>query len=554
MNEILVSSTLEVLLDNRFYVLTRNTYWYNENEEYNTNINIIYNNKIYQVIQRVNKGENPDTNPEKFQVLEFREILSENVITEQINESNKLIRELKQFDITQAIPRLEALENRNIIFDDTITKFKQETENNFTELDKYLRTSKTQLQTKISDISTNLQNTSDTLDAKLDTGLNSVTNMANYNKQQIEEIKEHLENIPDVSAMDNHIKDTSIHFTKEEVLKEATSNVVTTGYDGQLLSIKDNKPSPKNPITFINLKMSEDELQLALASKPLTLSDVFSTWTKFAHLPDYNQTISGTALSEVNAWKYNSSLNAIQNAINTTAFVGFLRPEPKQNWRLKIRGKGTDSDNDYFAIIIGYLVDENGVQHTLSLLRTYDKSEHPNTGLFSLVYDFNSIANWSGLVIVNETSQIKTQGASWTKPTLIQVTRKGNYIKCETSESNGSTLTASFEYTLPTEKPETWTDEQFNNITKMLSEPSQMGFGMCSQPGYFQLLETDGIFDNSDIFDGINNVVYKFNNTSNKWENSGKISDNIGNYTICFDKKTKVLAYCVDDELVILNS
>ena len=554
MNEISVSSTLEVLLDNRFYVLTRNTYWYNENEEYNTDINIIYNNKIYQVIQRVNKGENPDTNPEKFQVLEFREILSENVITEQINESNKLIQELKQFDITQAIPRLEALENRNIIFDDTITKFKQETENNFTELDKYLRTSKTQLQTKISDISTNLQNTSDTLNARLDTGLNSVTNMANYNKQQIEEIKEHLDDIPDVSAMDNHIKDTSIHFTKEEVLKEATSNVVTTGYDGQLLSIKDNKPSPKNPITFINLKMSEDELQLALASKPLTLSDVFSTWTKFAHLPDYNQTISGTALSEVNAWNYNSSLNAIQNSINTTAFVGFLRPEPKQNWRLKIRGKGTDSDNDYFAIIIGYLVDENGVQHTLSLLRTYDKSEHPNTGLFSLVYDFNSIANWDGLVIVNETSQIKTQGATWTKPTLIQVTRKGNYIKCETGESNGSTLTASFEYTLPTEKPEAWTEEQFNNITKMLSEPSQMGFGMCSQPGYFQLLETDGIFDNSDIFDGINNVVYKFNNTSNKWENSGKISDNIGNYTICFDKKTKVLAYCVDDELVILNS
>ncbi len=554
MNEILVSSTLEVLLDNRFYVLTRNTYWYNENEEYNTDINIIYDNKIYQVIQRVNKGENPDTNPEKFQVLEFREILSENVITEQINESNKLIQELKQFDITQAIPRLEALENRNIIFDDTITKFKQETENNFTELDKSLKTSKTQLQTKISDISTNLQNTSDTLNAKIDTGLNSVTNMANYNKQQIEEIKEHLENIPDVSAMDNHIRDTSIHFTKEEVLREATSNVVTTGYDGQLLSIKDNKPSPKNPITFVNLKMSEDELQLALASKPLTLSDVFKTWTKFAHLPNYKQTISGTALSEVNAWRYNSSLNAIQNSVNTTAFVGFLRPEPKQNWRLKIRGKGTDSDNDYFAIIIGYLVDEHGVQHTLSLLRTYNNTEHAKTGLFSLVYDFNSIANWDGLVIVNETSQIKTQGVSWTKPTLIQVTRKGNYIKCETGESNGSTLTASFEYTLPTEKPEAWTDEQFNNITKMLSEPSQMGFGMCSQPGYFQLLETDGIFDNSDIFDGINNVVYKFNNTSNKWENSGKISDNIGNYTICFDKKTKVLAYCVDDELVILNS
>ena len=554
MNEISVSGTLEVLLDNRFYVLTRNTYWYNENEEYNIDINIIYGNKIYQVIQRVNKGENPDTSPEKFQVLDFREILSENVITEQINESNKLIQELKQFDFTQAIPRLEALENRNIIFDDTITKFKQETENNFTELDKFLRTSKTQLQTKISDISTNLQNTSDTLNAKIDTGLNSVTNMANYNKQQIEEIKEHLENNPDVSAMDNHIKDTSIHFTKEEVLREATSNVVTTGYDGQLLSIKNNKPSPKNPITFINLKMSEDELQLALASKPLTLSDVFSTWTKFAHLPNYNQTISGTALSEVNAWRYNSSLNAIQNSVNTTAFVGFLRPEPKQNWRLKIRGKGTDSDNDYFAIIIGYLVDEHGVQHTLSLLRTYDKSEHPNTGLFSLVYDFNSIANWDGLVIMNETSQIKTQGVSWTKPTLIQVTRKGNYIKCETGESNGSTLTASFEYTLPTEKPETWTDEQFKNITKMLSEPSQMGFGMCSQPGYFQLLETDGIFDNSDIFDGINNVVYKFNTTSSKWENSGKISDNIGNYTICFDKKTKVLAYCVDDELVILNS
>ena len=554
MNEISVSSTLEVLLDNRFYVLTRNTYWYNENEEYNTDINIIYGNKIYQVIQRVNKGENPDTNPEKFQVLDFREILSENVITEQINESNKLIRELKQFDFTQAIPRLEALENRNIIFDDTITKFKQETENNFTELDKFLRTSKTQLQTKISDISTNLQNTSDTLNARLDTGLNSVTNMANYNKQQIEEIKEHLENIPDVSAMDNHIKDTNIHFTKEEVPREATSNVVTTGYDGQLLSIKNNKPSPKNPITFINLKMSEDELQLALASKPLTLSDVFKTWTKFAHLPNYNQTISGTALSEVNAWRYNSSLNAIQNSINTTAFVGFLRPEPKQNWRLKIRGKGTDSDNDYFAIIIGYLVDEHGVQHTLSLLRTYNNTEHSKTGLFSLVYDFNSIANWDGLVIMNETSQIKTQGVSWTKPTLIQVTRKGNYIKCETGESNGSTLTASFEYTLPTEKPEAWTDEQFKNITKMLSEPSQMGFGMCSQPGYFQLLETDGIFDNSDIFDGINNVVYKFNNTSNKWENSGKISDNIGNYTICFDKKTKVLAYCVDDELVILNS
>lgn len=554
MNEIRVSSTLEVLLNSRIYALTKDTYWYKESNEYPTDINIIYDNKIYQVIQRVNKGENPDTNPEKFELIPAREILSEDVITEQINEANRLIQELKSFDFTQAIPRLEALENHNIIFDDKIDNFKQTTETNFSELDKYLRTSKTQLQTKISDISTNLQKTSETLNSKIDNGISNVTNMSNYNKQQIDEIQEHLENIPDVSAMDNHIKDANIHFTKEEVLKEATSNVVTTGYDGQLLSIKNNKPSPKNPITFINLKMDEESLQLALASKPLTLSDVFSTWTKFAHLPNYNQTISGTALSEVNSWRYNSSLNAIQNSVNTTAFVGFLRPEPKFNWRLKIRGKGTDSDNDYFAIIIGYLVDKNGVQHTLSLLRTYDKSEHPNTGLFSLVYDFNSIANWSGLVIVNETSQIKTQNVSWSNPTLIQVTRKGNYIKCETGESNGSTLTASFEYTLPTEKPETWTDEQFKNITKMLSEPSQMGFGMCSQPGYFQLLETDGIFDNSDIFDGINNVVYKFNTTSSKWENSGKISDNIGNYTICFDKKTKVLAYCIDDELVILNS
>ena len=111
MNEIFVSSTLEVLLDNRFYVLTRNTYWYNKNEEYNTNINIIYGNKIYQVIQRVNKGENPDTNPEKFQVLDFREILSENVITEQINESNKLIQELSKYKINKLLIEEASLED-----------------------------------------------------------------------------------------------------------------------------------------------------------------------------------------------------------------------------------------------------------------------------------------------------------------------------------------------------------------------------------------------------------------------------------------------------------
>ena len=121
MNEIRVSSTLEVLLNSRIYALTKDTYWYKESNEYPTNINIIYDNKIYQVIQKVNKGENPETNPEKFELIPAKEILSENVITEQINESNKLIQELKSFDITQAIPRLEALENRNTETEDTET-------------------------------------------------------------------------------------------------------------------------------------------------------------------------------------------------------------------------------------------------------------------------------------------------------------------------------------------------------------------------------------------------------------------------------------------------
>lgn len=479
-----------------------------------------------------------------------------------------LYSELFKQNIKKMHDKIEALINTN---KDDIIELKEKVSINQTNISNNTTNINNKITAIQNQVNTNIQNISNN-NININNKITDIQNSVNTNTQYISDLQKQIDNIEIANNQDtietlvsdnivhnNHISDTSIHFTKDDILKDVNSNIVTTGYNGQILSIKDNKVIPKNVITLASLKINDNEIQASLNQKPLTLEDVFKSWTKFAHYTNYKQGIrsSSAVIADVAAWSYNSSLNAIQNTRNTESYVGFIQPEKKQNWRVKIMGKGTDSDNDYFAIVIGFISaseSSDGKEHTISLIRASgNKSEHISR-LFSLEYDFGN-NGWTPILTLKDgTSLVTDNDYTWQKTAYIQVQRKQNYIKCETSQMGMSDLTASFEFTMPETKPSNWTQAQFDNISKMLNEPSQMGFAMMSQPGYFQLIETDNVFDSSDIYDTKNNIIYKYNNSSKEWKNSGKITDEIENYTILYSKDNDTLAYVADNNLYVLNN
>lgn len=284
----------------------------------------------------------------------------------------------------------------------------------------------------------------------------------------------------------------------------------------------------------------------------------------------------------LNDWTYDSSNNALIKNTDCAPLTGFLSNDEIDNWYFHIQD--TTWDEDSAVLIVAYMEDSNGVGHTLSLHRAkwianyhteegyqmYTNSWGQSVPPWALIYD---IGNPSQDILINKEDYFINRFGNTTMETGYRATNTttnggpdsvfwsfNEHIACRRNKNtiigytnvadqgeefvDGVTIT----YTLPSIKPDNMSQEEYNNIKYMLSNPCKMGLATIGMPGTFYIKESYGCINPEEVADLTNDVFYQYNFTTNSYVKVGKISEFVPNDTLLYNNKlNKLYYYYIDD-------
>ena len=410
---------------------------------------------------------------------------------------------------------------------------------------------------------------------------------------------------------------------------------------GQVLKINPSKRSLYQHDEFLNRRVvsNQYEKEEEMLRIPTSMETIFKTWKRYAHYDAYatcylDNTNHGFGYPEgqnlnyseytlytdpkQSGWRFDKKTNCISGTYDGIVTAGFISPTADYfSYYIKTMvDVGWDDDN--LMIVVGYTVDENGKEHTLSLVRgsgnvkrwdvenaasyidehgkriwrrigytipipgtdygqggfkpgnpsiNYPRKDWRNKVSYHSEWDPIDTVFWWGLIydMGNDTQFIITDLSNESGPSLfptnygvcisyISALREGNYFKFTTSQwsKDGSDdkimPNCTFEFSLPDEKPEYWSDEMFENMKKMCLEPSHVGFGCRSGQPRFTIMDQRGIFDDEDIYSLYEDKIFSFNSQKFSWEFKEKISEN-KNFTqkiFLYNPKLKTLYWYND--------
>jgi hypothetical protein len=312
--------------------------------------------------------------------------------------------------------------------------------------------------------------------------------------------------------------------------KKLYDELVNFGEQGEYLNVvwndelQQNGISSKPLIYKMNMSYTDDQLAL-LKLHPVSMSTVFSEWQRFAH--------AGRANTEANqientkkAWSYDKSTGEISSNINSSVFGGFVSPTKHRQYYLKVKLRGNDTDNDIIGIVCAFYTDDNGVEHTLSVIRAKMIESH-TLYRYGLVYDYGKTTE---KIIAERNDVIKDVTGGWSgNYVIIDALRTGSRLIVKTSNINSDVLlpASEIDFTLPETKPQDWTDEMYSTINTMLQNPMQVGFGVFSENGRFTVLDQKYIFEDNDIYDILNDQILRYVEKTSSWSVIGKVTDKL---------------------------
>ena len=455
--------------------------------------------------------------------------------------------------------------------------------------------------------------------------------------------------IDDNAKYIDKVKDRLTALENRDDLKELykmTKNDDEESASGQVLKINPSKKSLYQHDEFVSRRIvaNEYEKEEEFGRIPDSMEAVFKTWKRYAHFNLYATRYLDTtdcaerglsdgqnlnqggfqAFLNGNAWQFDKKTNMIMSTLDSGATAGFISPTADYySYYIKTL-VDTGRDDDNLMLVVGYTVDDNGKEHTLSLVRgagnfredindpnnffikdgkKYYKREgytipmpyidygekgfipgNPSinypidkwydtfkkTPIFNnsgVWWYFDTIFWWGLIYDMGNDSQfiitdLSNEVGPSPKPTYhsrgcisyISALREGNYFKFTTSQwsEDGSDdkpmPEGTFEFSLPDEKPEHWSDEMFENMKKMCLEPSHVGFGCRSGQPRFTIMDQRGIFDDEDIYSLYEDKIFSFNSQKFSWEFKEKISEN-KNFTqkiFLYNPKLKTLYWYND--------
>lgn len=185
--------------------------------------------------------------------------------------------------------------------------------------------------------------------------------------------------IADLNVIKN-IKDThSISMHYDDAKKEISADVKVFTDKGDTNAIQvltDGLYVPKT--------ITEETSTIKWTKESLgeTLAEIYESGMKFSHYSNSWSNIYN--VSEANAWYWDDDLQSFVQPRNTSYFNGFVSQNFYDYYTHTVTIRSTNSDNDTNGVVIGFVFDENGHPHTLTLL-----VDSGGIGIrYGLVYDY----------------------------------------------------------------------------------------------------------------------------------------------------------------------
>lgn len=406
----------------------------------------------------------------------------------------------------------------------------------------------------------NINNTVNNLNTKVDQNNTTVNNLSNKVNQN--------NNI--VNNLNNTV--TNIQKVQEEAVE---------GLNGQVLKVNSTtkKMYAHDEIVFADCVTNSLELEKAMTKKPISMEEIFNNWYRYAHfcsaaakqldrtnntgIPDgQNRTDNAQFIAYTDpskgGWSFDQSTDTIHNNFDYNVSAGFINPEDKySSFYIRVRAD-TGWDDDHINIIVGYMRDSRGVEHTLTLARGSGilQGGTPDTiFLWGLIYDANNPTQY---FITDLSSQTPPRVADSSGHNICYMTaiRSNTLMEFRTTDwdPNGNAKTdiksLTFQFKYPETKPSNWTQEMYDNIGVMMKNPNRIGFGARSTTGWFRIEEQDGIVSDQDIYDFENDVIYHYDFFNNKWvertstdSNYTKPSEKFSDRVFIYNERTQKLYY-----------
>ena len=421
----------------------------------------------------------------------------------------------------------------------------------------------------------NIENNIDVIEGNIIQNENKINNLTNINNTTLQNLNNVLTNINNLNKNYQNINNqvTNIQKVQEEAVD---------GLNGQVLKVnaKSKKMYAHDEIIFVDCVTNQLELEKAMTKKPISMQEIFNNWYRYAHfcaaaasqldntnnsgIPDGQNRTDNTQFTAYTdptkgGWTFDQATDTIHNNFDYVVNAGFINPEDKySSFYLKVRAD-TGWDDDHINIIVGYMRDSSGVEHTLTLARGSGLLNGQTTldtkFLWGLIYDANNPTQFFINDLSSKTTPRSANGGSHNICYMTAI-RSNTLMEFRTTDwdPNGNAKTdikgLTFQFKYPDSKPSNWTQAMYDNIGVMMKNPNRIGFGARSTTGWFRIEEQDGIMSDQDIYDFQNDVIYHYDFFNNRWvkrtasdSNFTKPSEKFSDRIFIYNERTQKLYY-----------
>ena len=419
----------------------------------------------------------------------------------------------------------------------------------------------------ISDILT-LSDTLDELTDKLDNSISSFNvhsaNTNNPHNVTTEQIKaaplEHTHKVADITDIQSYLTKIndlelsvqtnrnliSAHTTDIDNPHEVTYSQLGVGDIGTVfLNTGSTSPVIHVPIVKrLYICETTEEVEKCKNNIP-SMKEMFNSWKRISHAKSNSTSAPNivtnpggqpAAPSELLTWEYDADEDIIRNNTNSYSYLGLISPDKYTEYETEIILNAKTNDDDSIGFIVAFTIDENGIEHTLSVTR----SPGGNTK-WQLVYDLNAdpmsilLSKPNALKWGNGNYGATKEEAGYTqtgptKPdgdgttgwsahpngTRIYVSRKGNIITAKTTDIGEADADFVEDATITM-------DLSSREILTKFIKPCNIGYSVISNP--YSTWDVQYFRDpSSNIYDVTREVAIVFDQETNTWADDTSIN------------------------------
>lgn len=301
-----------------------------------------------------------------------------------------------------------------------------------------------------------------------------------------------------------------------------------------------------------NFCQTTEEIDAA-KTRVVSFKDVFDTWKRYSH---GNNVAPPANISELSAWVYDEATDTIASTVNSVTHIGFVSRIQYRDWEIEAYLSSTNGDDDTVGIVLAFMTDDNGIEHSLTAQRSCGGSGYTWRVFVNYANARSGLTITTSLGLVQGTTVKWGNGnygansteASWTSQgattgwdnmlrTKVFAKRVGDTITCKTSD---------FEFFDPTMSyipgSEIVLDLSAHPETQRFMGSAAYGYMAQSQDAAkFEVIKFIG--DERVIYDVTNHVVYVDPGTGWVTDPARSISGDLGTGRMLYNRYTGKLFY-----------